>query len=772
MRLGAKKRRPEPAEAGGAWRRNAAGWCARLVRLSVSLVAALCPAQELPPHRALSSEPESIRKQAAQELQAFLLEQNKTAVRDRAGRSGNRTVEAKRKRLAEILGTVDPRQPFAGFELCATTAHGSVLVETPRYRVHAVRWPVFDGVHGERLLLEPVSAAKANLIALPDAGWTPETFAESIPRLLADAGARVLVPVLVDRGTQFSVTRDGWGKTPPLATLIPHREVVQRMAYELGRTVTGYEVQKVLAAVDQFRRESPALPVAVMGTGEGGRIALYAAALDTRIDATWVRGSFGPRERMWEEPLDRNLWSVLLEFGDAETARLIAPRTLIVDTAEAPEYTGVPPSQVPTPGAPAPGFIRSPGPDEAAREFARAASFYEEMGAPARARLAAGDRAADAFFGALGLLRPVGVLGQVRTLRQVDGPERMKRQFEELVEHCQKLMRQSEFRRREFWARADFSSPARWAGTRQMYRDALWNEVIGRLADPSEPLEFSARLRYDEPGWKGWEISVPVWRGVSVYGVLLVPKDLKPGERHPVVVVQHGLRGAPDQIVNPRAETAYNSFGAQLAARGYIVFAPYGPHDGSDDYRVLTRMANPLGLTIYSIIVGQHQRILEWLATLPFVDSSRIGLYGLSFGGKTAIRVAAVLDGYAVSVCSGDFNDWIFKNANSVFRASTVYTHAWETPEFDLARRFNYGEMAWLIAPRPFMVERGHHDAVALDEWVAYEYAKVRRLYAVLGLPERTEIEFFNGGHAVNGKGTFEFLHKHLNWKARTPVTP
>ena len=44
--------------------------------------------------------------------------------------------------------------------------------------------------------------------------------------------------------------------------------------------------------------------------------------------------------------------------------------------------------------------------------------------------------------------------------------------------------------------------------------------------------------------------------------------------------------------------------------------------------------------------------------------------------------------------------------------------------------------MAYLIAPRPFMVERGHFDTVAPDETVAYEFAKVRHLYnARLKLP-------------------------------------
>ena len=43
-----------------------------------------------------------------------------------------------------------------------------------------------------------------------------------------------------------------------------------------------------------------------------------------RIDAALVSGYFGPRERLWEEPIYRNLLGVLRDFGDAELARLSA----------------------------------------------------------------------------------------------------------------------------------------------------------------------------------------------------------------------------------------------------------------------------------------------------------------------------------------------------------------------------------------------------------------------------------------------------------------
>ena len=85
-----------------------------------------------------------------------------------------------------------------------------------------------------------------------------------------------------------------------------------------------------------------------------------------------------------------------------------------------------------------------------------------------------------------------------------------------------------------------------------------------------------------------------------------------------------------------------------------------------------------------------------------------------------------------------------------------------------MAHVANYAELSFLMTPRPFMVERGHDDGVGLDEWVAYEYAKVRRHYNKLGIGDRTEIEFFNGPHTINGKGTYDFLHRHLKWPKKS----
>jgi dienelactone hydrolase len=547
------------------------------------------------------------------------------------------------------------------------------------------------------------------------------------------------------------------------------------MAYEVGRHIIGYEVQKVLAAVDWFaqQRDTKRTPIAVAGYGEGGLIAFYSGALDRRIDATLVSGYFGPREGLWREPVYRDVWGLLREFGDAEIASLIAPRALIVEAARSPQIAGPPESTPERDGATPNGQISTPPLEAVEREVARARVFFKALGAGEELHLAvsgSGNGPPGSADALQALLTSVDRNLHLKPLEPAalanigdDDRTRAHRQFRELVEYTQALVRKSPSERAVFWSRADRSSPQRWKESTKFYRDYIWDEVIGRLPAPNVPANARTRLVYDEPKFRGYEVVLDVWPGIFAYGILLVPRDITAGQRLPVVVCQHGLEGRPQDVADPKTDSHYyHRFAAKLAEQGFVTFSPQNPYIGEDRFRIIQRKAHPLKLALFSFILGQHQRILEWLAAQPFVDPSRIGFYGLSYGGKTAVRVPPLLDGYALSICSADFNEWVWKNTSVDSKYSYLLTREYDMIEFNFANVANYSDLANLMAPRPFMVERGHGDEVAPDEWVAYEYAKVRRFYDQLGIPDRTEIEFFNGPHTINGKGTFEFLRKHL----------
>ncbi|HEY2587579.1 MAG TPA: dienelactone hydrolase family protein [Tepidisphaeraceae bacterium] len=678
-----------------------------------------------------------------------------------------------RARLAKILGLVDPRTPFDAPELIAATNAPALVAHGAGFDAYAVRWPVMEQIAGEGLLLVPTGRrALADVVAIPDADQTPEMIAGLAPgvpaesqfaRRLAESACRVIVPTLVDRSDTFSMPPSGQ------RTNQPHREYVYRPAFEMGRHIIGYEVQKVLAAVDWFARdEGDPTKIGVFGYGEGGLLALDAAALDPRIKATGVSGYFGPREDLWREPIYRNVFGLLNAFGDAEIANLIAPRALVIEACRAPEVSGPPPERDGRKGA-TPGRLVTPKLEDVRAEVARAKQGSIQLqvsgddgrgpfGSPA---------ALHSFLTGLGVPGDLAPLGPApEDLRKDFDPQaRLKRQIDQMQEFTQSLVRNSEQVRERFWAKADHSSADKWRQSTEWYRDYFASEIIGRFDQKLLPSNPRTRQIYDEPKYVGFEVMLDVYPDVFAYGILLVPKDIKPGERRPVVVCQHGLEGRPSDVANPKQDSHfYHRFACRLAEQGFVTYAPQNPYIGGDKFRVLQRKAQPIGKTLFSIIVPQHQQTTDWLASLPFVDPDRIAFYGLSYGGKTAMRVPSLVSRYCLSICSGDFNEWIWKTTSLTYKAGYVGMNEYDMYEWDLGETFNYAEMAGLIAPRPFMVERGHRDGVGIDEWVAYEYAKVCRLYADLKIPDRTTIEFFDGPHTIHGVGTFEFLHKQLHW--------
>jgi cephalosporin-C deacetylase-like acetyl esterase len=566
------------------------------------------------------------------------------------------------ERLRFILGVVDPRVPFQEFDSTVLRA------ETPQYRVYSVRWPVLDGVWAEGLHFVPKSAIRMRVVALADAGEPPENLQRA--RELAAAGCEVLAPVLID-------LQSTWSANPAIGkkTAQTHREWIYRMAFPVGRHIYGYEVQKTLAAVDWFTAQQPKVPVAIFGSGEGGAVATFAAAMDARIEAVEAPGFSLEQTPLWKQPLYRNVFGLLRDFGDAEFRTMLGARARTLPAAQS---------------------------------------------------------------AALELSPPQG---------------RMQRQVREMVEFTQKLVRQSDTWRDALWKQAGPSGVA----------TKFVNEVIGVLPGQSAPPNVRSRFYLDAPKWQAWEVRLDVRPGIFAQGFLLLPKDLKPGERRPLVVVQHGLNGRAEVLFAEKAGRnldIYRNFGAQLADLGYIVFSPQSPY--VDEFRYLVRLANPLGLSLYSLIRAQYQTMLDWLETMPQVDAQRIGFYGLSYGGKTALRVPPFDERFKVAICAGDFNEWIRKLTSVDAPYSYMFTHEYELPEWNMAAVANHAELAMIMAPRAFMVERGHRDGVGVDEWVSYEYARVRRYYDEAGWADRTSIAFFNGPHRVDGPAALAFLRKFL----------
>src|SRR5262249_30522264 len=149
-----------------------------------------------------------------------------------------------------------------GLEPAESSAGPAQIITNASLTIQAVRWPALPDVFAEGLRLRPPTKPVAGGIAIPGAGPTPWMIAGLGPGLgpqrpvaprLAENGCEVLVPTLIDR-------QDEWSGNANLKrfTNQPHREWIYRQAFELGRHIIGYEVQKVLAGVDWFVQEASA----------------------------------------------------------------------------------------------------------------------------------------------------------------------------------------------------------------------------------------------------------------------------------------------------------------------------------------------------------------------------------------------------------------------------------------------------------------------------------------------------------------------------------
>ena len=692
--------------------------------------------------------------------------------------------ELQRADLREVLGVVEDRLP-PRLERYGDDDNPALIAQTETFEIYQVRWPVLGNIFGEGLFVQQRSNANGMCVVIPDADQSPEQLlglTEGIDRgrqiamKLATQGFDLLIPANVSR-SKLATEEERLRRAD-----MTEREWIHRQAFHMGRHVIGYDIQRVLAAVDWFAsRKAEQQRLGVLGYGEGGMIAMHAAALDTRIDNVLISGYFDSSNSSWSEPIYRSIWRRARSHGNAEVASLILPRTLIIEHSDFPTVTGHK------------GEIKTP-------EFSRIKSEFGHIRLGNDASpptLIAGNKnettgpwsaeAVSAFLDHFGPKKSESIESE-RLVDQRLGAEkqiadRQRRCVAQLETHIQSLVQQSEHVRDKsflFKLMPDFTkrgwsterkhavtSPDSFLAASKAVRKRFQDDAMGRFHAEFLPPNARTRKVRETDKWVAYDVVLDVHDQFFAWGVLILPKDLKPSEKRPVVVCQHGRNGLPMDTVDAN-HSAYNNFAAELANRGFITFAPHNLYRGEDEYRWLDRKAKSIGCTLFSFIVASHDQTLRWLDSLPFVDGNRIAFYGLSYGGETAVRVPSILEKYCLSICSGDFNQWTRKVAATDQPFSFMNTIEWEMPYWNLGSTFDYAEMAYLMLPRPFMVERGHNDAVGRDQWVAHEFAKVRWLYAQFGLSDRVAIEFFQGGHSINGEGTFEFLHQHLDWPNRT----
>jgi len=160
-------------------------------------------------------------------------------------------------------------------------------------------------------------------------------------------------------------------------------------------------------------------------------------------------------------------------------------------------------------------------------------------------------------------------------------------------------------------------------------------------------------------------VTIPGPAGETLHGALLAPRVVT--GRHPVVVMVYGGPGAQSVIDQFYPRLLWQ----HLADRGFVVFQLDNRGSGGQGPAFSHVVHKRLGkLELEDQIAGAR-----WLATLPFVDGERIGIYGHSYGGF--VSALAMLEGkgaFKAGVAGAPVTDWRLYD--------TAYTERYmETPE-------------------------------------------------------------------------------------------
>ena len=208
---------------------------------------------------------------------------------------------------------------------------------------------------------------------------------------------------------------------------------------------------------------------------------------------------------------------------------------------------------------------------------------------------------------------------------------------------------------------------ARLSASGQALYDNYSTPTVPRVVDlvnlkPSRSTIHTARttlLTAPDP-WEGYQ--TPIFESGSLkaadgttdlYWRIVKPADFDPARKYPTVVYVYG--GPHAHNVEASWHWYSRSWETYMAQKGYIVFIldNRGSENRGRDFEQVT--FRHLG----QVEMQDQMKGVEYLRTLPYVDMSRLGVHGWSFGGFMTISLMTHYpDVFKVGVAGGPVVDW------------------------------------------------------------------------------------------------------------------
>lgn len=250
------------------------------------------------------------------------------------------------------------------------------------------------------------------------------------------------------------------------------------------------------------------------------------------------------------------------------------------------------------------------------------------------------------------------------------------------------------------------------------------------------------------------------------------------------VVLEFGPRHAAKlhtEVIIPKGRGPFPVFMTQdthrrwaliAVSRGYIgcIYAGADSRDDTGDWKAIWPEHDWTKLTRRAWAAS---RCIDYLQTLPFVDTNRIALTGHSRNGKTSLigaafdqRISAVISSSsgAGGACSYRFFSEV-QFGEGIENITRVFPD-WLHPRlrFFVGREnklpVDQPELIACIAPRPCLISSALNDTVESIWAIEQTYYSALRVYDLLGRPLDLNLRYRAGGHETRA----EDIEAYLDW--------
>jgi dienelactone hydrolase len=291
----------------------------------------------------------------------------------------------------------------------------------------------------------------------------------------------------------------------------------------------------------------------------------------------------------------------------------------------------------------------------------------------------------------------------------------------------------------------------RWQETDRLAVRATLMRCLGEL--PPRPSPDKVKILSTEDRGEFTLEHFEFHNGVDmvVPGILAIPK--RRNGRAPVVIGMHGHSGSKGEYLpNPERE---HSPGWMLVRNGYVVAAidgyfngervgkgPRGRRDKADAQELeLFKRHLWQGRTLWGMMLRDEQCLLDWLATRPEVDMTRVGATGMSMGCTRAWWLAAIDERVHAIVGVACFTRYAELLAHRSSHGIYYFVPG-------ILSHFDSEAIYSLVAPRPMLMLSGDQDYNAPPDGIEVLEKKIGAVYQLYGKPENfRSVLYKNTGH-------------------------